>query len=87
MKVSGKMYLIIILKVTKNQGFTLRLEETIFEKLQGGWGQTEQSPLLSPRPPAVLGLSIAVEMTWSSNGNDKLKDWSEVKIINLVSHI
>ena len=30
-------------------------------------------------------LSIAVEITWNSNGNDKLKDWREVKIINLVS--
>ena len=32
-------------------------------------------------------LSIAVEITWSSNGNDKLKDWKEIKIINLVSRI
>ena len=32
-------------------------------------------------------LSIAVEITWNSNGNDKLKDWREVKIINLVSRI
>ena len=31
--------------------------------------------------------SIAVEITWNSNGNDKLKDWREVKIINLVSRI
>ena len=30
-------------------------------------------------------LSVAVEITWNSNGNDKLKDWREVKIINLVS--
>ena len=29
-------------------------------------------------------LSTAVEITWNSNGNDKLKDWREVKIINLV---
>ena len=35
----------IILKVLKNQGFTLCLEDTTFEKPQGG-GQ----------PPAVLGL-------------------------------
>ena len=26
-------------------------------------------------------LSIAVEITWNSNINDKLKDWREVKII------
>ena len=32
-------------------------------------------------------LSIAVEITWNSNGNDKLKDWKKVKIINLVSCI
>ena len=31
-------------------------------------------------------LSIAVEITWNSNGNDKLKDWREVKI-NLVSRV
>ena len=30
-------------------------------------------------------LSIAVEITWNSNRNYKLKDWREVKIINLVS--
>ena len=32
-------------------------------------------------------LSIAVEITWKCNGNDKLKDWREVKITNLVSCI
>ena len=32
-------------------------------------------------------LRIAVEITWNSNGNNKFKDWREVKIINLVSHI
>ena len=32
-------------------------------------------------------LSIAVEITWNRNGNDKLSDWREVKIINLVSRI
>ena len=36
MKFSGKMYLEIILKATKNQGFTLSLEDTFFEKPQGG---------------------------------------------------
>ena len=30
-------------------------------------------------------LSIAVEITWNSNRNDKLKDWREVRIINLLS--
>ena len=32
-------------------------------------------------------LNIALEITWNSNGNGKLKDWREVKIENLVSHI
>ena len=40
MKFSIKMFLEIILKVTKNQGFTLALEDKFFEKLQGSgsWG-------------------------------------------------
>ena len=45
MKFLGKMYLKIILKVRKKQGFTLSLEDTFFEKPQGG-GQIE--------PPAQL---------------------------------
>ena len=32
-------------------------------------------------------LRIAVEITWDSNGNDKLKDWREVTILNLVSRV
>ena len=40
----------MILKASKNQGFTLCLEDTIFEKLQGGGGQNDP-------PPAVLGLT------------------------------
>ena len=35
MKFSGKMWLTIILRVTKKQGFTLSLEDAFFEKLQG----------------------------------------------------
>ena len=35
MKFSGKMYLNVILKVTKIQGFTLSLEDTFFKKPQG----------------------------------------------------
>ena len=42
MKVSGKMYFKMILKVTKNQGYTLSLEDTFFEKPQGG-GQIDPS--------------------------------------------
>ena len=36
MTFSGKMWLMIILKVTKHQGFTLSLEDTFSEKPQGG---------------------------------------------------
>ena len=36
MKFSGNMRLMMILKVTKNQGFTLCLEDTFSEKPQGG---------------------------------------------------
>ena len=51
MKFSGKMCLKIILKVTKNQGFTLSVEDTFFKKPQG-----ERVKLT---PPAVLGLNLS----------------------------
>ena len=38
MKVSGKMCFKIMLKVTKNQGLTLSLEDTFFEKPHRGSG-------------------------------------------------
>ena len=41
MKFSGKMYLTIILKFTKNQGFSLSLEDTLFKKVQGEGGQID----------------------------------------------
>ena len=47
-KFSGKMCLKIILRVTKDQGFTLSSEDTFFKKLQGaGFKMT----------PAVLELN------------------------------
>ena len=36
MKCSGKLSLMIILKVTKNRGFTLSSQDTFYEKRQGG---------------------------------------------------
>ena len=51
MKFSGKTWLMIILKVTTNQRFILFLEDTFFEKPQGG----------STSPPAVLGLIFVFE--------------------------
>ena len=53
MKFSGKMCLKIILKVTKSQGFSLSLEDTLFEKPHGG--QVALPPPPFPAP-AVLGL-------------------------------
>ena len=47
MKISRKMWLMIILEVAKNQVFTLPLVDTFFEKPQ--WG-------VKLTPPAVLGL-------------------------------
>ena len=35
-KFSGKMWLMIILKVTKNQSFIISLEDTVFENSQAG---------------------------------------------------
>ena len=43
MKFLGKMWLIIILKVTKSQVFILSLEDTFLEKPQGE-GQVDPSP-------------------------------------------
>ena len=55
MQFSGKFCLKIILKVTKNQGFSLSLEDSFFEKPQEG---VKLTPLLPPSlPPAVLGLN------------------------------
>ena len=48
------MWLLILLKVTKNQAFTLSLEDKFFEKPQGG----VQIDLL----PAVLGLKTKFEI-------------------------
>ena len=49
LKFWGKMWIKIILKVTTNQGFTLYLEDTFFEKPQGG---SQIDPLV------VLGLRL-----------------------------
>ena len=56
MKFSGKICLKIILKVTKNQGFTLSLEDTFSERPQGGRSQIDP-------PPAVLELTMQVSLS------------------------
>ena len=52
-KFSGKMCLKIILKVTKNQGLILSLEDTFSKNHRGD--QIDSSPTPQP-PPAFLGL-------------------------------
>ena len=44
MKVSGKMCLMIVLKVTEKQGFTPSLESTVLEKPQGRVKLTSSQP-------------------------------------------
>ena len=53
MKFSGKVCFKIILKVTKNQSFTLSLEDTFFKKPQSG---SNWPPTPPPSSPAVWGL-------------------------------
>ena len=72
----------IILKVTTNQGFTLSLEETFFEKPQGGGVKLTL--------PAVLGLKEAGSKkkcnSYSSTNKlfwkwkSKFKKWSKIFI-------
>ena len=57
MKFSEKMCFKITLKVAKNQGFTLSLEDTFFKKPQGG-GEGGGGQIDAPSPPAVLGLKV-----------------------------
>ena len=52
MKFSGKMCLKIMLKVTKNQGFSFSLEDALFQKPQGG-GQTDP-----PSPPSRFMVKV-----------------------------
>ena len=52
MKFLGRMCLKTILKVTKNQGFNLSVEDSFFKKPLGGGGGK-----IAPPPPAVLGLN------------------------------
>ena len=58
MNFSGKMWLIIIAKVCKSQGFTLSLEDKFLERLQGGAGVKQTAPdfleLKNPSPAQFL---------------------------------
>ena len=58
MKFSGKMCIKITLKVTKNQSFTLSLEDTIFEKPQ----RMSNWPPPPPPPPPICRFRVKVEL-------------------------
>ena len=94
-KFSGKVWLIIILKLTKKQGFTFHLEDTFFEKPLvcvsvcvwvcvcvggGGGGQTDL--------PAVLGLRFVYNFRltpiWIWN---KHKECKETNVRNEKIHL
>ena len=61
--------------------------ESVWECGKSGWKYKNMGNQGSDAENQGGNLIIAVEITWNSNGNDKLKDWKEVKIINLVSRI
>ena len=60
MKFSRKIYLKIILKVTKNQGFSLYLEDTLFEKPWGGEGRSQIDPISGFRVKALSHFIVVV---------------------------
>ena len=63
----------IILKVTKNQGFILFLEDTFFEKPQG---------LVKLTPPAVLDLRLyqSFNQVWHSSLLSNLQDYGVERV-------
>ena len=72
MKFSGKVWLMIILNVTKTQGFTLSLKDSLFEKPQEGEGEQGRGQI---DPPAVSGLNECKKLmvTYVINWNGHLK--------------
>ena len=62
-KFSGKMWLMVMLRVTKNQSFTLSLDDTFLEKPQ--WGQTDSCSRLRVKIN-FLKLVSSERVRWSS---------------------
>ena len=55
----------IILKVTKKQGFTLSLENTLLEKQQeGGGGQIDPSQLFKGKPLPLTDNDFLTPIQW-----------------------
>ena len=72
MKFSGKMCLKVILKVTKNQGLTLSIEDTFFEKPRGDGGRGGGGKLTPPLL-AILGLRFQASMSaFNSTSSSRL---------------
>ena len=71
MKLSGKMCLMIISKVTKSQGFILSLENTFFEKPYGGEGGSNWPPSFPSR--------FKVKSIFFHKSRDTMKRWSIIK--------
>ena len=67
MKLSEKMWLMIILKVIKYQGFALSLKNAFLAKTQGGWGGQIDSP-------TFLGLRKTLKNTFNKNGTTENSD-------------
>ena len=61
MKFSGKMWLMIILKVTKKHGFNFSSEDTFLEKPQIGDRDPDRDQI--DTPPAVLWLRKSVNLS------------------------
>ena len=73
----GKMCLMIILKVMKNQCFTLSLEDTLFEKPREGWG----GQIDPPPPPSCFRIKRgklikSVDLDW----NTVIKDLEQKEV-------
>ena len=71
MTFSGKMWLMIKLKVTKKQAFILSLKDIYFEKPQGG--QID--------PPAVLGLRPSKKVIYDSPSRFRVKTFQKSHLI------
>ena len=69
MQFLGKRDLKIILKFTKNQGFSLSLEDPLFQKPQGGGGRGLNWP---PTPSGFSVNSVCYHMIADMNANKKL---------------
>ena len=78
----------------RGMGWECGCGESAWECKEFGWKSKKCGNQSGDAGNQSGNLSIAVEMTYNSNGNDKFKEWREVKITesehickNLVSHI